>query len=524
VEITAPTSVSQQHDTIVVIDFGSQYSQLIVRRVRECHVYCELWPHTTPVERLRERGVKGVILSGGPASVDSPGAPTYPEALFDLGIPVLGIAYGMQLMARRLGASVEPAPKRELGKVRVQVDSFGDLFRGLEEEAAQGLECLMSHGDRVAAPPPGFEVLAHTPGTPVAAMRATGRPLFGVQFHPEVSHTPQGGRIIRNFVIDICGCRPTWTMGNFIEAAVEEIRRQVGGDAVVCALSGGVDSSVAAALVYQAVGDQLTSIFVDHGFLRKGEAEQVCATFRDRFGPRFVHVDARERFLARLDGVADPEEKRKRIGREFIQVFEEEAQKVGGVRYLVQGTVYPDVIESGSGVSATIKSHHNVGGLPERMNLKLLEPLRYLFKDEVRALGEELGLPREIVWRQPFPGPGLAIRVTGPVDAQRLAIEREADAIVVEEMKRAGLDSQMWQFFAVLTDTRSVGVMGDERTYGYVVAVRAVTSTDGMTADWARLPYEVLGRISSRIMNEVPHVSRVVYDISAKPPATIEWE
>jgi len=512
------------HDTVVVIDFGAQYSQLIARRVRECKVYCELWPYTTPVEALKRRGAKGVILSGGPASVYSDGAPSYPAEVFELGIPVLGICYGMQLMTKALGGDVRPAEKREFGKALLKVKSFDDLFKGLEHTREEGLACWMSHGDRVESPPPGFETLASSENSPVAAMRSKDRRLYGVQFHPEVVHTPQGMDIFRNFLLDICGCRPTWTMESFIEASVRRIREQVGTGRVVCGLSGGVDSSVAATLVHRAVGDQLTTIFVDHGLLRKGEAEQVSRTFGERFGERFVRVDARERFLSRLKGVADPEKKRKIIGEEFIRVFEEEARKLGDVRFLVQGTVYPDVIESGFGASATIKSHHNVGGLPERMKFELIEPLRYLFKDEVRAVGKELGLPDEIVWRQPFPGPGLAIRVIGPVDAERLEIEREADAIVVEEISKADTERAVWQYFAVLTDTRSVGVMGDERTYGFVVAVRAVASTDGMTADWSRLPYDVLQRIASRIMNEIPQVNRVVYDISSKPPSTIEWE
>lgn len=454
----------------------------------------------------------------------SQGAPTYDKALFRSGVPVLGICYGMHLMALSLGGKVLPSEKREYGRTRVSLLDRSDLFAALEDEPGGGVVCWMSHGDRVEEVPPGFQVIARTENTPVAAMRDAENRLYAVQFHPEVVHTTQGREILRNFAIDVCGCAPTWTMDNYIDLVVREIRDQVGSDRVLAALSGGVDSSVAAALVERAVGDQLTCVFVDHGFMREGEPEQVRETFARRMGANFRAVDASERFLTKLSGVSDPETKRKIIGEEFIRVFEEEAQKLGAVRYLVQGTLYPDVIESGTSVASVIKSHHNVGGLPERMQLDLVEPLRQLFKDEVRELGLELGLPPAIVWRQPFPGPGLAIRVMGPLSPERVEIARRANAIVTQEIENAGLGRDVWQYFAVLTDTRTVGVMGDERTYGYAVAVRAVNASDAMTADWARLPYELLDRISSRLMNEVEQVNRVVYDISSKPPATIEWE
>lgn len=515
--------MSQHRDMIVVLDFGSQYSQLIARRIRESNVYCELWPAATPVERLKAERVKGVVLSSGPEGAPVADAP-FLEALFDGDRPVLGIGLGMHLMARTLGGAVHTAEKGEYGRTRVQVLVEDHLFDGVPLEDG-GFEAAMSHVDFVETPPDGFIAIAATERTPVAAMRHESKPFYGVQFHPEVSHTPAGAQILRNFAQKVCGCEPSWTMSNFIEEQVAAIRQRVGNEGkAICALSGGVDSSVAAALVHRAIGDRLYTIFVDHGFMRKGEPQQVREVFEARFGKNFIYVDAAERFLALLEGISDPEEKRKRIGNEFIRVFEEEAAKLGDVKYLVQGTVYPDVIESGAGGASVIKSHHNVGGLPKEMQLELIEPLRWLFKDEVRVLGEALGLPKKLVWRQPFPGPGLAIRVIGPVTRERLEAERECDAIVTEELERAGLSDQIWQSFAVLTDTRSVGVKGDRRTYGYVAAIRAITSTDGMTADWVRIPPDVLERIALRMMNEVELVGRVVYDISPKPPATVEWE
>lgn len=506
---------------VVVLDFGAQYGQLITRRVRDSRVYCELWPYDTPLERFRERRPRGIIFSGGPASVYGEDAPRCDPALFDLGIPILGICYGMQLMSHCLGGDVRRAAKREYGKAELEVVAADDpLLSGLDDRT----QVWMSHGDSVLAPPPGFAVLGRTDNTPTAAIGDADRRLYGVQFHPEVVHTLQGKQILENFLYRVCDCAPTWTMANFIEATVARVREQAAGGKVLLALSGGVDSAVAAALVHRAVGEQLTCVFVDHGLLRQGEAEQVVRTFRDEQGVRLVHVDARDRFLARLAGVTDPEQKRKIIGNEFIRVFEEEARAIGPIDYLVQGTLYPDVIESGTGKAAKIKTHHNVGGLPADMQFRLIEPFRDLFKDEVRRVGRQLGLPAAIVTRHPFPGPGLAVRIIGEVTPEKLEIVRRADAIVVAEIKAAGLYEEIWQAFAVLPDTRSVGVMGDERTYAHAVVVRAVTSEDGMTADWARLPVELLERISVRIINEVDKVNRVVYDITSKPPGTIEWE
>lgn len=511
------------HDTVLILDFGAQYSQLIARRVRELGVYSEVVPYDISLPELESRRPKALILSGGPASVYAEGAPQAAPGLFDLGVPILGICYGLQAMSRTLGGQVAPAAKREYGRADVHVDEAGGLFEGIGR-SGEALPCWMSHGDKVIRLPEGFTVLAHTGNAEVAAAGDLRRKLFGVQFHPEVIHTPWGKDFLANFALRVAGARPDWSMEGFVEEAVQAIRRQVGGARALCGLSGGIDSAVAAVLTHRAIGDKLTCVFVDHGLLRKGEAQQVVATFRDTFGMRLIHVDASGRFLRRLRGVTDPERKRRIIGEEFIRTFEAEAEQAGGFEFLVQGTIYPDVIESGTKTAATIKTHHNVGGLPADMRFELVEPLRMLFKDEVRLLAAELGLPRNSVTRHPFPGPGLAIRTLGPVTKAKLETVREADAIVVEEVTAAGLYERIWQCFAVLTGSRSVGVMGDERSYLYTVAVRAVVSDDAMTADWARLPAEVLDTIARRIVNEVKGVGRVVYDITAKPPATIEWE
>jgi GMP synthase (glutamine-hydrolysing) len=511
-------------DSVIVLDFGGQTAQLIARRVRELNVYSELLPFDTPWAQIVSRRPNAVILSGGPMSVYEEGAPhPDPEIWKSTDMPVLGICYGVQLMAYHMGGHVLPAEKREYGPATVSITTEDGLFRGLEREQA----VWMSHGDKIVSPPPGFVPLAETRNTQFAGLADPARLMYGIQVHPEVVHTPAGRDILRNFVLGIAKARPTWTPGSFVDAAVEDIRARVGDGKVICALSGGVVSAGAATLVLRAVGDQLTCIYVDHGLMRKRESELLRQTFEQNLGMRLVMVDARERFLRRLAGVEDPEGKRRIIGDEFIRVFEEEAAKIGQIDFLTQGTLYPDVIESTAPetkAAQKIKTHHNVGGLPADLRFKLIEPLRYLFKDEVRAVGLELGLPEQMVHRQPFPGPGLAIRILGEVTAERLDTLREADWIVIDEIKAAGLYRSVWQSFAILTPVKSVGVMGDGRTYANVVAIRAVTSEDGMTADWAKLPYEVLGKISSRIVNEVPGVNRVVYDISSKPPATIEWE
>ncbi|MCL2396302.1 MAG: glutamine-hydrolyzing GMP synthase [Acidimicrobiaceae bacterium] len=551
-------------DTVVVVDFGAQYAQLIARRVREARVYSEIVPHTVSAGELAARAPAAVILSGGPASVHVEGAPRLDPAIYELGIPILGICYGEQLIAQQLGGLVDHSGRGEYGRTPLTLTETGlssVLFAGLpagspaggspaggslaggspgggspgggspaEEQGPYGFDVWMSHFNAVTEVPPGFRVTASTPDAPAAALEHPARGLYGVQFHPEVAHTRGGQEILKRFLFDVAHCRPTWTMTSVIEASVEDVRARVGSERVICGLSGGVDSSVAAALVHKAIGDQLTCVFVDTGLLRAGEADQVEATFREQFNIDLVQVKAADRFLEALDGVSDPERKRKVIGELFIRTFEEAAADLGRsdrrgeARFLVQGTLYPDVIESGTRDAAKIKSHHNVGGLPEDMSFELVEPLRLLFKDEVRALGEELGLPEEIVWRQPFPGPGLAVRIVGPVTAERVRVLQAADAIVTEEIQRAGLYRELWQSFAVLPVVQTVGVMGDERTYAYPCIIRAVTSDDAMTADWARLPYDLLERLSSRIINEVPGINRVALDITSKPPGTIEWE
>ncbi len=516
--VAAPTAT----DTVVVIDYGGQYSQLIARRVRECGVFSELVPHHVPLQEIAARRPRGIILSGGPASVYAPDAPRLECGLLELGVPVLGICYGMQLLVHELGGRVEQAEVGEFGRSDLTVDEHGVLLKETPREQT----CWMSHRDTVFQAPPGFTALAHTSTSPVAAVESVERGIYGIQFHPEVVHTPYGQAILERFLTEVCDCSPTWSAVSIVEEQIARIRAQVGEGRVICGLSGGVDSSVAALLVHRAVGEQLTCVFVDHGLMRKDEGEQVIATFRDTFHVPLVAVDAERRFLERLRGVTEPEAKRKAIGAEFIRVFEEEAAKLEGARFLVQGTLYSDVIESGGGTgAATIKSHHNVGGLPEDMRFELVEPLRALFKDEVRAVGAELGLPERLVWRQPFPGPGLAIRIVGgEATRERLDVLREADHILQEEIRKAGLYRELWQSFCVLPDIRTVGVQGDKRTYGHVVVIRAVTSDDAMTADWARLPYDLLETIASRMIGELREVNRVVLDITSKPPGTIEWE
>ncbi len=516
--------MSTPEQQVLVVDFGAQYAQLIARRVREAHVYSEIVPATITADELRARRPAGVIFSGGPASVHADGAPSIDSAIYDTGVPVLGICYGAQLLARDLAGEVAKTGRGEYGRAPLHIVDAGLLF-GHDMPADQ--QVWMSHFDTITRAPDGFTVTATTPDTPAAAFEDRGRGFFAVQFHPEVVHTPHGMEMLKHFLYDACGCLPTWTMSSIIESSVDAIRAQVGGERVICGLSGGVDSAVAAALVHKAVGPQLTCVFVDTGLMRAGEGDQVVETFRRHQGIELIHVRAADRFFERLAGVVDPEEKRKAIGELFIRVFEDAAQGIEDARFLVQGTLYPDVIESGGGhggQAATIKSHHNVGGLPEDLQFELVEPLRSLFKDEVRRVGEELGLPEEIVWRQPFPGPGLGVRIIGEVTPGKVAILQHADAIVREEIKKAELEREIWQAFAVLPDIRSVGVMGDERTYAHPIIIRAVTSEDAMTADWARLPHDLLERMSSRIINEVRGVNRVAYDITSKPPGTIEWE
>ncbi|SCY72802.1 glutamine-hydrolyzing GMP synthase [Alkaliphilus peptidifermentans] len=508
------------NELILILDFGGQYNQLIARRVREFNVYCEVVPYKISVEEIKKKNPTGIIFTGGPASVYGETAPKCHEDIFKLGIPILGICYGGQLIATALGGKVNRAKNREYGKTALNINEKSLLFKDIEQNTI----CWMSHTDFIEEAPVDFKVTATTTDCPVAAMENHSAKLYAVQFHPEVEHTQKGSEMIRNFLYEICGCKGSWTMKNYIEEEISYIREKVGDRKVLCALSGGVDSSVAAVLVHQAIGDNLTCVFVDHGLLRKNEGDWVEDIFKNKFKINFIRVNAKDRFLGKLAGVSDPERKRKIIGEEFIRLFEEEAKKLGKIDFLVQGTLYPDIIESGTETAAVIKSHHNVGGLPEDMDFHLIEPFKFLFKDEVRAVGTELGLPEEIVWRQPFPGPGLAVRVLGEITEEKLEIVREADAIVRDEIKSAGLDRQIWQYFAVLPGIMSVGVMGDERTYAHTVGIRAITSSDAMTADWARIPFEVLEKMSRRIVNEVEGVNRIVYDITSKPPSTVEWE
>lgn len=510
-----------QNETVIVLDFGGQYNQLIARRVREAGVYCEILPYTASLAKIKEKQPKGIIFTGGPNSVYDPSSPSCSPEIFELGVPVLGICYGSQLMAHLLGGEVAKADTREYARAEVSLQTDCPLFEGIEENTV----CWMSHSDYIQHAPEGFRIVGKTPSCPVAAIENKEKKLYGVQFHPEVEHTPRGKQMLRNFLYLVCQCSGDWKMDEFVKHSVQAIREKVGNRKVLCAMSGGVDSSVAAVMVHKAVGKQLTCIFVDHGLLRKNEGDEVEQVFRRQFDMNLIRVNAQDRFLNRLEGVSDPETKRKIIGEEFIRVFEEEGKKIGSVDFLVQGTIYPDVVESGSGDAAVIKSHHNVGGLPDYVDFQeIIEPLRNLFKDEVRQAGLELGIPDYLVWRQPFPGPGLAIRIIGEITREKLAILQDADAIFREEIANAGLQRTANQYFAVLTDMRSVGVMGDFRTYDYTLALRSVTTNDFMTAEWSRLPYDLLDRISTRIINEVGHINRIVYDITNKPPATIEWE